>query len=132
MVGLEYVEEKISKRAITISEKDTLQQAIDHMTEHETNILIVTQNNLPRYILEEYQTYMEPPDTTIETIMNDGRLQPVEVVQSGTLWWNAVPLLREHTILVVTDTTTKVAQILELITSDSVMGKRRSTRQYKQ
>lgn len=131
MVGPEYVEEKISRRAITVSEKDTLQQALDRMKEYDTPILIVTQNNLPRYILEEYQTYIEPPETPIITLVNDDRLQPVETVQSGTLWWNAVPLLREHTILVVIDATTKVPQILGLITSDSMIGQRRSTRQYK-
>lgn len=121
----EYVDEHITERAYTIDENDTIQQARDEMKRNETEILVVTHNDMPVYILQKYQTFEEKPDTQIVKLASMGKLKPAEVVQSGALWSSVVPRLGRSTVLVVADTTTKVPQIRGTITTYSVKWKKR-------
>lgn len=121
----EYVDEYISGSAHTINVNDTIQQAREIMNTKNTDFLVVTEDNMPVYILKRYQTLGVKPNTQIGSLAHTGKLKPAEVVESGTPWSNVAPRLGHSTVLVVTDTTTKVPQICGTISTYNVKWKRR-------
>lgn len=97
----EFVENFMVKPVYKIDEKDTIQKAQKSMESNRTEFLIVTRNDIPIGILEDWRTWDVEKTKTVEHIRD--KLLPVSTVRKGTTVQRVTQQLKGKTAVVIDD-----------------------------
>lgn len=97
----EFVENFMISPVYKIDEKDTIQKAQKSMESNRTEFLIVTRNDMPVGILEDWRTWDVEKNKTIEYIRD--KLLPVSTFRKDTPIQRVTQQLRGKTAVVIDD-----------------------------
>ncbi len=107
----EYVDNFMTTPVPQIDEGATVNQALAMMGTLNTQILVVTKNGQPAYIVEDWKIEGEKMTTRLGNI-DQKLLEPVHKVRSGTLLASVMEQLGERTAVIIIDDQNRMIGIL--------------------
>ena len=107
----EFVDNFMTTPVYQIDEGATVNQALAMMGTLNTQILVVTKNGQPAYIVEDWKIEGEEMKTKLKNI-HQTLLEPVHKVRSGTLLPSVMEQLGERTAVIIIDDQNRMIGIL--------------------